>query len=94
MSNEHALRRARKASRDARLIRPALAFGILMFAAGYFLGFVPADTALIAILIPALVGLAGPRARGAPTYAELVEMLEASEAKHVDPLIDVLTRRS
>lgn len=75
-------------------MRPLMALFIVLSVCGLFLGFIPADTAFLGVLAPALVTLAGPRARAAPSYSELVDMLAATEAKEVDPLIEALTRRS
>lgn len=89
---EKKLQKARAAARDERILKPLLAFAILALAVASFLGAIPAQFALIAMLAPALAGLSWPRVRGAPSYAELVELID-TPAEPVDPIIDALSRK-
>lgn len=95
MSRDEKLKRARRAARDERVLKPLLALAILAIAVAAFLGLVSPELALAVILAPALAGLAYPTSRRAPSYAELVELLAAESAQQPsDPLVDALSRKA
>lgn len=96
MTHKEKLERARRAARDARILKPLLAFAIVAIATAAFLELVSPESALAVILAPALAGLAYPTSRGAPSYQELVELLEAESTRQpeIDPLIDALSRKA
>ena len=92
---QQALRAARKAVRRQRLMGPLamLALILWMFAAMLMPSM---RTELMFMLLPAMV-LAFARVpgvwTGAPSYADLVSMLEAREQPAPDPIIAALTRQ-
>ncbi len=90
-TRDDVLRKARRAARSERILKPLLAFAIMATALAGFFDVITAEVALALILAPALVGLASPMTRGAPSYAELVALIDGD--KEVDPIIDALTRK-
>ena len=87
------IRKAQKATAQARFIGPLMFALFLVFLFLYLFRF-ETERELLYISRPLILGiLFWPQLRGAPPYGELVELLGKTLEKEPDPIIDVLTRK-
>ena len=92
-TKKNLVQKAKRASRDERFLKPFLAISILGITLCAFFELISTEISLIVILPLALAGIAHPTSRGAPSYSELIDLIETEE-EEVDPIVDVLSRKA
>jgi hypothetical protein len=86
------LKKARKAAMEEKRFKPMIVFFVLLAACLAFFELLSFPIAILVMLPVAIAGITWPESRGAPSYGELVDMIDQQE-HHEDPIIEALTRK-